>query len=144
MLRLLRAELEAERRVLERDVAKWTAEVRVVALEVGQSPGGAALARLSDLQERLRAAELRAAALASEDEDLGRGQVYEADVEQALKDFDPVWEALSPREQARIVHLLVERVDYDGAAQTVSVTFHPTGIQALADEVAARRKEKSA
>ena len=42
------AELEAERRVLERDVELWTTEMRALALEVGQSQG--AVARLSDLQ----------------------------------------------------------------------------------------------
>src|SRR5260370_25674418 len=36
-----------------------------------------------------------------------------------------VWEALSPREQARMVPLMVERVDYDGPHGTLAVTFHP-------------------
>jgi hypothetical protein len=47
-------------------------------------------------------------------------------------------------QQARLLHRLVERVDYDGAAQTVSITFHPAGDQALADEVNARPKEHGA
>jgi site-specific DNA recombinase len=55
----------------------------------------------------------------------------------ALSRFDPVWETLSPREQARIVHLLVEQVAYDGAKGTVAVTFRPGGIRALTEEGAA-------
>jgi hypothetical protein len=42
------------------------------------------------------------------------------------------------------VQLLVERVDYDGSNNQVSITFHPTGIKALADEIAGRAKEKIA
>jgi site-specific DNA recombinase len=137
------ADLEAERRGLERDVARWTTELPLVAEEAGRG-GGSASARLADLHDRLRAAERRAAEIDDEARALGSQQISEYEVEEALAGFDPLWEALAPREQARLLHLLVERVDYDGAAQTVSVTFHATGIQALADEVAARRKEKIA
>lgn len=49
--------------------------------------------------------------------------------------FDPLWDTLSAREQARILHLLIERVDYDGPNGTVEITFHPTGIKTLADEL---------
>jgi site-specific DNA recombinase len=138
------AELQSERRILERDTARWTSEMPALAEEAGRGAGGSAVARLADLQERLCGAERRAAEIHQEVLALDREQVSEADVEHALAGFDPLWAALSPREQARLIHLLVERVDYDGVAQTVSVTFHPSGIQALADEVAARNKEKCA
>ena len=43
--------------------------------------------------------------------------ISEADVREALERLDPLWEELFPAEQARIVQLLVERVDVssDGA-----------------------------
>ena len=56
------------------------------------------------------------------------------EVAEACSRFDPLWETLTAREQARILHLLIERVDYDGAGGTVSTTFRPTGIKTLADE----------
>jgi len=46
-----------------------------------------------------------------------------------------VWGTLSPREQARIVQLLVERVDYDGREGTIAVTFRPNGIRTLAQDI---------
>ena len=52
--------------------------------------------------------------------------------------FDPIWETLTPGEQARVIELLVEKVEYDGRDGQVTVTFHPTGIKALADELAER------
>jgi hypothetical protein len=42
--------------------------------------------------------------------------------------------AVAPEEQARAIQLLVERVEYDGKAGTIAVTFHPSGIKALASE----------
>jgi len=53
----------------------------------------------------------------------------------ALSLFDPVWEMLFPKEQARILQLLIERLEYNGAKGTLSITFRPIGIQALASEV---------
>ena len=54
-----------------------------------------------------------------------------------------VWEALSPREQAQMVSLMVERVDYDGAQGTLAVTFvHPDCSQRLAQERAQPAQEK--
>src|SRR5256885_6125659 len=38
------------------------------------------------------------------------------------------------KEQARVIELLVERVDYDGKNGTVSITFHQAGIRTLAQE----------
>jgi len=63
---------------------------------------------------------------------LEAGIIAESDVVTALADFDPVWENLSPREQARIVELLVERVAYDATQESVSVSFRPAGFKAFA------------
>ncbi len=53
----------------------------------------------------------------------------------ALAEFDPVWDELSPHEKLKLLKLLIERVDYDGEAGTISVAFHATGIKTLAMEV---------
>jgi len=44
---------------------------------------------------------------------------------QAEGDVFTVWERLSPAEQARLVPLWIERIDYDGASKTVTITFYP-------------------
>ena len=44
----------------------------------------------------------------------------------------------------RVIGLLVQRVNYDGARGKVSITFHPTGIKTLAEELANQQGEKSA
>ncbi len=47
--------------------------------------------------------------------------------------FDELWAILKPREQARVLKLLIEVVEYDAAEQSVRVTFRPSGIKALAE-----------
>ena len=54
-----------------------------------------------------------------------------SEVDSALEAFTPLWETLSPREQARVLQLLIQRVDYDGANGKVAVTFHANGIRTL-------------
>jgi len=45
-------------------------------------------------------------------------------------------QAPPPSEQSRLVHLLVQRVDYDGVQGKVTITFHPDGSQVLDRELA--------
>ena len=56
----------------------------------------------------------------------------------AVEAFDPLWDSLSPTRKAKLIHLLIDRVEYDGEEETISVTFHPTGIRSLTEQ---REKE---
>ena len=96
-------------------------------------------ARLADLQERIRGAERRATEIREQVLGLSRSTVNEHDVAKAMAMFDPVWDSLTPREKARIIQLLVERVDYNGTTGKVAITFHPSGIKTLADELDNRK-----
>ena len=126
-------DLEAERRSLARDLKRQSTELQKLAGRIATN--GTATDLVADLQDRIRVAEQRATQVREELIALGRELVDEKEVAQALSLFDPVWETLSPREQVRIIRLLVQRVDYDGENETVSVTFHPAGIKMLADEL---------
>ena len=86
---------------------------------------------LADLHERTRRAEQRLVEVGEQVSTLEKEKITEVDVRAAFADFENVWAMLSPKEQARLLALLVARVEYDAAAGTVSVTFHPTGIKAL-------------
>jgi len=127
--------LDRERREIKKDLQHCATEVKRLLVTAGKNGGrSATTARLADLQERITAGELRIAEIRRDQTALERERVDEKDVAAALQAFDPVWEILSPREQARIVHLLVERVGYDADRQTIAVTFRPGGIRVLAEE----------
>ena len=60
------------------------------------------------------------------------------EVREALTQLDPIWDELFPAEQARIVQLLVERVDV--RMHGVEVRLRPNGIAGLVREVAGNRR----
>jgi len=132
------AALQVEQRDLERELARHHAEVRKLAMT--GSSDAATTARIADLHDRIQRAECRKAELAAAVEALEKEHIDETDLASAFADFDGVWNALSPREQAKVLKLLVARVEYDAAESTVAVTFHPSGIKALGEE----QKEEAA
>ena len=58
----------------------------------------------------------------------------ESEVIEALGALEPVWDELYPAEQARILRLLIERIDV--APDGISVTLHAAGIRSLVAELA--------
>lgn len=120
----------AERAGVERGLARAHAEIRRLA--AASEPASAVTDRIADLNDQAQEAERRLAEIAAEAGELERELVDEADVTAAFADFDNVWQALSPREQARLISLLVARAEFDAADSTIEITFHATGIKALA------------
>jgi hypothetical protein len=58
----------------------------------------------------------------------------ESEVIEALGALEPVWDELYPAEQARVLRLLIERIDV--APDGISVTLHAAGIRSLVAELA--------
>ena len=58
----------------------------------------------------------------------------ESEVIEALGALEPVWDELYPAEQARILRLLIERIEV--APDGISVTLHAAGIRSLVAELA--------
>ena len=72
---------------------------------------------------------------AAEDAVLEEGEVIEA-----LGALEPVWDELYPAEQARILRLLIERIDV--APDGISVTLHAAGIRSLVAELADQERSR--
>ena len=62
-------------------------------------------------------------------------EITEADARRALQQLDPLWDVLLPAEQARILALLVERVDV--GADGLNVGLRLDGLNGLAREMLA-------
>jgi hypothetical protein len=61
------------------------------------------------------------------------GDVTEADARAALQQLDPLWDELFPAEQARIVGLLVERIEL--GLDSLNVRIRVDGLIAVAQEM---------
>ena len=94
-----------------------------------------------ELEELEDLAEERVRALHTEIQAAQGRRLDEPEAAVALAQFDPIWELLAPREQARLVGLLIRQVKYDGARGKVTIVFHETGIQTLAYELAQHQQE---
>ncbi|MBA3518636.1 MAG: recombinase family protein, partial [Rhizobiales bacterium] len=65
--------------------------------------------------------------------------ITEAEVRTTLLDFDPLWDELFPAEQARIVGLLIERVDIRG--EGASIRLRTEGLASLVQDLRTRRPD---
>ncbi len=126
--------LTGERREIERSLGRTHSDIRKA---VTTHNGTAAKPCITELNERVRDAEQRVTEIDTKLAELRRELVEESDVVAAFADFDNVWDSLSPREQVRLIHLLVSRVEYDSADGSIEVTLHPAGIESLAQDDAA-------
>lgn len=73
--------------------------------------------------------------------DLG-DEISETDVRDALIQFDALWEELFPAEQARIIQLLVERIDVD--VDGISIRLRTEGIASVIAELTQRSNMQKA
>jgi septal ring factor EnvC (AmiA/AmiB activator) len=124
------AEWEGERVGLERDLLRGQSEVRKLLAEVGSGTSSSgAVTRLAELQARLAQVEQRLARLRALMEALQQQRLEQAAVTEALSGLVPAWQTMTPHEQARVIRMLVARVDLDGQQGKASITFQPLGLK---------------
>ncbi len=87
---------------------------------------------MAELHDRIGRCETRLREVQRQLQEHEQNRLTVADIDTAPADFDGVWKALSTREQAQLVALLVAGVEFDATESTVAVSFHPTAINALA------------
>ncbi|TWU38577.1 recombinase family protein [Novipirellula artificiosorum] len=120
--------LESERKGLERQLRNDHEKLRAIA---ANATNNRRVAGLPELQSRIDVASDRLNAIESERQSLQNQSIDNADVRQLLAGFEELWDTIQPREQVRLTSLLVDRVDFDGVAGNVAITFHDTGMQSL-------------
>ena len=68
--------------------------------------------------------------------------ISENEVREALQDMDPIWDELFPYEQARVLQLLVERVEVHPSG--LEIEFRMDGLETLVAEIRASLKSREA
>lgn len=126
---LRRPELAAESRRLGAERARLDSErsALVDAITKGGKAAPALAERLGERDEELRAVERRREAVREELAALSTGTIDADELQEALADLEPLWAELFPAERSRILALLLERIEFDGAGGEVAITFRPGG-----------------
>ena len=135
VLRQGQAHIDAELTALRQEQADYQQALRQQLAAIGQLTTGKRSAdrQLAELQERITYARRRIQELKTQIAALEQQRLTRADVNAAFGRFDDLWKALSPREQAQVLALLIDRIEFDAAASSIAVTFHPSAIKTLAD-----------
>ena len=143
--RLLEATIDADKRdrehkrpALEAELKKLTAkETRterkrdnlVLTLADGGQPG--LLKGIEALDTELEGLRSRTAQARTEFAALNSDAIDQDALREALDQLDPIWKELFPAEKARLLDLLIERIDFDGGEGMVEITFRPGGPESL-------------
>lgn len=118
--------LEEELRLLGRDTDRWNSELYRLTPELQSTRHESqAVARLADLQDRIRLNERRATAITEEVEALNFQLKKNLDSEGQGSPTTTLWESMTTRDQLRIIQAVIKRIDYDGASGRVTIIFNP-------------------
>ena len=120
-LTLERDGLLRERRLHENEIRKFSTG----------TAHPAATALIADLHERIGRGQKRLRVLEEQIAQREAERITEADVVTAFADFDKLWSTLSPRQQAKIISLIVARVDFDAKSGMLGVELHETALTSL-------------
>jgi site-specific DNA recombinase len=101
--------------------------------QLSVTSAGSVATEMANIQDRVQTVERRLTELRDERVRLNHELIDDTEAAKAMAAFDPLWETLNFREQARLLQLLIERIEYDGREGTISITFLPSGIRALAN-----------
>jgi len=127
------SELAAESKRLRAELEEAHGDLRKSLKAVPRN--GGALRTDPGHEDSIRSIEERLQTMEEEISALEDQRIDPEDLRTALALFDPVWSHLEPSEQARVIQLLIERIDYDGGTGNLSISFRPGCVRTLAEEV---------
>lgn len=127
--------LTDEKGTMLRELARWKDELTQQVL--GEN-GHRDASRLMAIQERIVSTESRLAVIDREIQSLRLPVLPEHESRTLLAAFRPAWDELAICEQAKIVGLLIDHVEYHGGDGKIRIKFHPAGIQAIARHLVVR------
>lgn len=125
--------LESDRRLVERDLKRLTDEMLGLAkISTVKAPAARAVTdRLAEVHVRVSELEQRLADIRHHVQEMNDQVASAADVEEALRGFNGLWQQMPPKEQERFIKMLVNEVRHDGRTGTVTLAFRSAGIRQL-------------
>jgi site-specific DNA recombinase len=127
-------QLKEQSEQLERQLSRDHSQITRLATK--HDPTSATSSTIADLHERIASNEQQRRETRDRQAELDSQQISHQEVLDAFRDFGKIWNVLSAYERAKIVSLLVARVEFDVSDSTVSISFHPSAIKSLAEGAA--------
>jgi site-specific DNA recombinase len=132
-------QLRRDRAMIEEELERLRKRVTHLAEANGDDDKGAIAVELRDTGNRIDGAEQRLAEVHEQIHGLEADPLTQEQASGALEKIDPVWDELFPREQARIIELLVDHVTVDTGG--LEVRLRGAGLRTLVAEVEGRTEE---
>jgi site-specific DNA recombinase len=123
------AQLKQQREEIEERVRNLSREIGTLAPRAGFDKE--ATCEIGRLQNEMREEQEKIAGVNERMAGIRQRMLNPDELIGAVEAFDPMWNAMSPTQQAKLIHLLVDRIEYDGEMEAISITFHPTSIKTL-------------
>jgi len=130
--------LKTEKKRLARDLAPLRSDVERLVKTLASTDGPAAdavRAELAKAQERIGVMEARDVEVQAEIAARDAQVVDREDLDKTLEAFDPLWDVLLTPEKERILQLLIDRIEYNGESQEMTIAWRLGGFGELAKEV---------
>ncbi len=127
-------QLKEQSEQLEKQLCRDHSQITRLATKRGLTT--ATTSAIADLHERIASNEDQLREIRDRQAELASQQISHQEVLDAFRDFGKIWNVLSAYERAKIVSLLVARVEFDVSDSTVSISFHPSSIKSLAEGAA--------
>ncbi|KAA5541487.1 recombinase family protein [Roseiconus nitratireducens] len=128
-VRLQRKEFDTQHQQLTRQLTRDHAEVQ--RLSTSESINSITTLRLAELHERVERSERQLRTVKARLNEIDEGRLDASEIAAAMGNFDRVWTALTIREQAELLQLLIARVEFDQTDCTIAISFHASGIKTL-------------
>lgn len=121
--------LEEDREGITRSTANLTRQLskdhnELQRLSESPDPSNTIATCMAGLQERIHQNETELRRMQVKADQSMKREIELEEVIAALEDFDRLWDTLCPREQQRVLRLLVNRIEFDATDNSISIDFH--------------------
>ena len=115
-------EINAKIRPLKQQVKRLNLRLCELAPQEGQD---GVIEEMADLTEQMRHAENELTELNGQLATARKRLMDEDELLGAGESFDPMWQNLKADEKQRLIHLLIQQIEYDAENEAITITYHP-------------------
>ncbi|NLW84454.1 MAG: recombinase family protein [Phycisphaerae bacterium] len=92
---------------------------------------GTAAGRIELCQQQIKDIQVEMASLNSEIVSIQRQMLNPDELVGNLESFEPLWDAMRPRQKEKLIHLLIKQIEWDSETDNIFIAFHQTNIEVL-------------